>query len=66
MHFEYLFLQDNADFEYVDLWSSRYSWAGLILPEQGDFVTIDESMTVVLDMDTPVLKLILIKGKTTV
>ncbi|XP_077870118.1 fibrocystin-L-like [Saccoglossus kowalevskii] len=54
--------QDDADFEYVDLWSSTWTWGGNPLPIEGDFVVIQQGQRIVLDIDTPVLKMILIQG----
>ena len=51
--------QDNADFHYVDVWSSNFTWGGNP-PVDGDFVVINQS--VLLDTDTPRLKMILIHG----
>ena len=55
--------QDLADFEYIDVWSSIYTWGGKSLPEAGEMVVIPSNMTVLLDMDTPVFKMILIRGE---
>ena len=55
---------DNADFEYIDQWSSPWTWGGGPLPIEGDLVVIREGQTVLLDTDTPVLKMLLIQGKT--
>ena len=57
-------VQENADFYYVNVWSSRYSWNGQDPPEEGSFVVIEKGQTMVLDMDTPVLGFLLIKGGT--
>ena len=57
-------VQENADFYYVDVWSSKYSWGGRDPPEEGSFVVIEKGQTMVLDMDTPVLAFLLIKGGT--
>ncbi|XP_072034167.1 fibrocystin-L-like [Amphiura filiformis] len=54
--------QDNADYHYVDRWSSRYTWGGKGLPVKRDFVVIKAGQTVVLDVDTPVLTMVLIQG----
>uniref|UniRef100_A0ABM0MU86 Fibrocystin-L-like n=1 Tax=Saccoglossus kowalevskii TaxID=10224 RepID=A0ABM0MU86_SACKO len=54
--------QDDADFEYVDLWSSTWTWGGNPLPIEGDFVVIQQGQRIVLDIDTPVLKMLLIQG----
>ena len=59
-----LFLQgNNADFEYIDMWSSVFTWGGNPLPVAGDLVVIPEDMTVRLDVDTPVFKVLLINGQ---
>ena len=55
--------QTSANFEYVDVWSSQYSWGGAAPPVKGDMVVIPHEMTMLLDTDTPVLKLLLIQGK---
>ncbi|KAL5019598.1 hypothetical protein ScPMuIL_002490 [Solemya velum] len=49
-------------FRYVDLWSSLYSWGGTDLPVSGDMVVVPTTTTLVLDIDTPALKLLLIQG----
>ncbi|KAF6037339.1 PKHD1L1 [Bugula neritina] len=53
----------EATFFYVDVWSSVYTWGGGPLPEEGDLVEIPQGQTLLLDMDTPVLKVLLIRGK---
>ena len=55
--------QDSADFEYIDLWSSRHTWGGAAPPVDGDFVVIPTGMNILLDVDTAVLKMLLIQGK---
>ncbi len=71
-----MFLQANSYFEYIDLWSSPFTWAGhqsrrkrssgsgtaAGVPVQGDFVVIPSHMTVLLDVSTPVFKMVLIQG----
>lgn len=47
----------------MDVWSSRFTWGGLPLPAAGDFVVIGEGQSVLLDVSTPVLKLIVIQGR---
>ncbi|XP_006825958.1 fibrocystin-L-like [Saccoglossus kowalevskii] len=54
--------QDDADFEYVDLWTSPWTWGGNPLPIEGDFVVIQQGQRIVLDIDTPVLKMLVIQG----
>ena len=56
------FAVSNVTFEYVDLWSSRYTWGGGSLPVEGDFVIVPSGQTLVLDIRTPVLKILLIQG----
>nr|XP_026692211.1 fibrocystin-L-like isoform X4 [Ciona intestinalis] len=57
-----LAINKNAQFQYVDLWSSIYTWGGLSPPTTGDLVVVKKGQTVVLDVNTPVLKLLLIQG----
>lgn len=54
--------QENADFEYIDVWSSIWTWGGTSLPIEGDIAVIRSGQTVLLDTDTPVLKILLIQG----
>ncbi|KAA0710209.1 Fibrocystin-L Polycystic kidney and hepatic disease 1-like protein 1 [Triplophysa tibetana] len=53
---------DRADFFYIDVWSSPYTWGGLSPPEEGTFAVITAGQTILLDTSTPVLKMLLIKG----
>ena len=55
-------LQDKADFEYVDVWSSKYTWGGNPVPVEGDFIVVPKGQTLMLDVNTPLLKMLLIKG----
>lgn len=52
----------SSVFEYVDRWSSRFTWGGNALPHQGESVYIKSGQTVYLDISPPVLNLILIEG----
>ncbi|CAK8682966.1 unnamed protein product [Clavelina lepadiformis] len=54
--------QDGADFFYIDRWSSVFTWGGTSLPTDEDFVIIQAGQTVLLDMHTAVLKMLLIDG----
>lgn len=54
----------DADFFYIDVWSSRFTWGGLSPPEKGSFAVITKGQTILLDTDTPVLKMLLIQGGT--
>ncbi|KAM9737277.1 LOW QUALITY PROTEIN: PKHD1 like 1, tandem duplicate 1 [Menidia menidia] len=58
--------QGGADFFYIDVWSSRFTWGGLSPPERGSFVVITKGQTILLDASTPVLKMLLIQGGTLV
>lgn len=49
-------------FEYVDRWSSVFTWGGNPLPREGESVYIKVGQTVYLDVSPPVLNLILIEG----
>ncbi|XP_053468790.1 PKHD1 like 1, tandem duplicate 1 [Ictalurus furcatus] len=53
---------DHADFFYIDVWSSRYTWGGESPPEAGTFAVITKGQTILLDVSTPVLKMLLIQG----
>ena len=62
--FTHTLLQTNADFFYVDMWSSTYTWGGKDPPVEGDFVIIKAGQTILLDVEnTPVFKMLLIDGK---
>ncbi|XP_060573258.1 fibrocystin-L-like isoform X2 [Ruditapes philippinarum] len=52
----------DADFSYIDVWSSLYTWGGSSLPQAGEFIIIPAGMTLLLDTDTPVLSFLLIQG----
>ncbi|XP_045717230.1 fibrocystin-L [Phyllostomus hastatus] len=56
--------RDNADFLYVDAWSSNFSWGGKPPPEEGSLVVITKGQTLLLDQNTPILKMLLIQGGT--
>ncbi|OCT77100.1 fibrocystin-L [Xenopus laevis] len=53
---------DNADFLYIDVWSSRYTWGGDTPPDEGSLAVITKGQTILLDQSTPVLKMLLIQG----
>ncbi|XP_065144791.1 fibrocystin-L-like [Paramisgurnus dabryanus] len=53
---------DHADFFYIDVWSSPYTWGGDSPPEKGTFAVITAGQTILLDTSTPVLKMLLIQG----
>ncbi|XP_067833370.1 fibrocystin-L-like [Heptranchias perlo] len=55
---------DHADFYYIDVWSSRYTWGGESPPERGSLVVIRKGQMILLDQSTPILKMLLIQGGT--
>ncbi|XP_067951959.1 fibrocystin-L-like, partial [Watersipora subatra] len=54
--------QDHFEFYYIDVWSSRFTWGGYPLPAKGEIVVVRSGQTLLLDMDTPILKVLLIQG----
>ena len=56
------FALTDVTFWYVDLWSSPFTWKNLTLPVEGDFVVVPKGQTLVLDLKTPILSLILVQG----
>ena len=50
-------------YQYIDRWSSPYTWGGQSPPGEGESVLIRPGQVVFLDTDTPVLNLILIEGE---
>ena len=52
----------SVEFYYVDLWSSRFTWGGRAPPVAGDFVIVPAGQTLVLDVRTEVLRILLIQG----
>ncbi|XP_028646739.2 fibrocystin-L-like [Erpetoichthys calabaricus] len=57
---------DNADFFYIDVWSSPYTWGGESPPDDGSFAVITPGQTILLDTSTAVLTMLLIQGGTLV
>lgn len=55
--------QDRADFQYIDLWSSPLSWGYKSPPGKGEPVLILKGQTILLDEDTPVLSILIIRGR---
>jgi len=51
-----------AFFWYVDLWSSEFTWKNHTLPSEGDLVVISRGQTLVLDIATPILSIVIIQG----
>ena len=52
----------QSAFEYIDVWSSPWTWGGNEPPIQGDLVVITQGQHLMLDSDTPLLKVLLIQG----
>jgi hypothetical protein len=50
----------SASFQYIDLWSSPWTWGGTAPPDEGTIVSIDSGKTVYFDAITPQLKAIVI------
>ena len=56
------FAISSVMFHYLDLWSSRFTWGGRDPPVAGDFVIVPAGQTLVLDVRTEVLRILLIQG----
>ena len=52
----------GVSFEFIDVWSSIYTWGDMDIPVEGDFVVISPNQTILLDVTTPVLSFLLIQG----
>jgi hypothetical protein len=50
----------SSQFQYIDLWSSPWTWGGEAPPEEGDIVSIDSGKTVYFDTTTPILKAVIV------
>ena len=51
------------DYLYIDVWSSPSTWLDGLLPVEGDMIVVPEGETLLIDIDTPVIKMLLINGK---
>lgn len=51
-------------FQYVDRWSSPWTWGGEQPPEAESIVSIEGGVTIYLDISTPILKVLIINGST--
>ncbi|CAF1351069.1 unnamed protein product [Rotaria sordida] len=54
----------SVEFQYIDLWSSPWTWGGNEPPEAGTLVVIDNYVTIYLDIETPILKVLVIDNAT--
>ena len=68
--FAYFFLssfcaqpQSGAEFRYIDKWSSSFTWGGESPPVAGDLVQIPSGQIILLDVNTPVLTMLIIEGR---
>ena len=52
----------NVKFEYIDFWSSKWTWGGTSTPQQGEVAVINKGQTIYFDDNTPVLKGLIING----
>jgi len=52
----------DVTFLYADRWSSSTTWGGEVPPKKGETVQIPVGMTILLDIPTPELMLLLIEG----
>ncbi len=50
----------SFSFQYINLWSSRWTWGGYDPPEAGTVVSIDSGVTIFLDITTPILTALII------
>ena len=53
-----------AFYQYIDLWSSQWTWGGQEPPEAGTISVIENQATVYLDIETPNLKVLVIDNAT--
>ncbi|CAF5209041.1 unnamed protein product, partial [Rotaria magnacalcarata] len=51
-------------FHYIDLWSSIWTWGGYQPPDVGTLVVVSDGVTVYLDIETPILKVLIIDNAT--
>lgn len=51
-------------FQYIDLWSSRWTWEGQPPPEEGTIVSVERGIELYLDITTPKLKVLIIDNAT--
>ncbi|CAF1300760.1 unnamed protein product, partial [Adineta ricciae] len=50
----------SSQYQYIDLWSSPWTWGGESPPEAGTLVSIDSGKTVYFDTTSPIIKAIII------
>ena len=52
----------SVQFQYIDLWSSQWTWGGLPPPGEGEIAVISFGQTIYFDTTTPVLAGLIIQG----
>ena len=60
-------LDESLVFRYVDLWSSTYTWGCIdstCLPKTGEIIVVQHGQHLVLDVDTPLIKALIVMGGT--
>lgn len=62
IHEKHVLFQTSAEFFFIDVWSSPFTWGGGPLPKQDDLVVITPGQTILLDVSPPKLRLLLIQG----
>ena len=55
-------MKSKLEFEYVDLWSSRFTWGNNDPPREGEIAVIGPGQHIFFDAVTPVLKVLVIQG----
>ena len=56
--------EGDSSYFFIDAWSSAATWGGdpNQIPKDGDYVVVKKGQVLLLDVDTPVLSMLLIKG----
>ena len=52
----------SDSFQYVDRWSSVWTWGGGPVPQEGEFIVLEKGQNIVLDVSTPRLSFLLLNG----
>ena len=58
------YAQGSLLFEYIDFWSSPFTWGGEDPPEEGTLVIIENRETIYLDIVTPIIRVLVIDNAT--
>ena len=56
-------LQTSADFQFIDVWTSPFTWGGSSPPVAGDMVVVPAGQILLLDNSTERLSMVLIQGR---